>query len=120
MGNIRTFEVAREVIDSQTESLKWKYDVNDNGLKAVKSICSLIDELMEENYGSFFETKVSGAFHDITMKFSVSDVQWARGYGNSLRLLMLSSTSVSFKNGGNDDLIITLKLPGIWEGKTDY
>lgn len=115
MGNINTYNDALPVLKRASKDFRVDRVENEKKKKALKIRCSLVDYLLEEYNGSFFQIDVDDHGKSIKFTFGVSDVQWLSRSSPELKLLMISSDFTKFEVDGDGNLVISVSFPGIWD-----
>lgn len=114
MPKFSSYAIAEPVLQEATNQFSGMV-IDDILLEGVKKRCELIDYILQENNGDYFEIDVDDVTLKITLSFCVPEVIYETRTDRRIVRLMMSSEKTIIKIEDGDKIRTDLVFPGIWK-----
>ena len=113
---MKVFEVVSAYIDEYCDDIGESYAVDKESVGILETYCSVIDEMIEDGWGSEFTVDVVGDDMLMSIEFSVVDFTYQPALQSKVYLdLIERAVSIDFSSNDGESVSVTFLFPSVFK-----
>ena len=116
MEKVRLIDDVRDLVRKTNDRIGDRYVINMERLADLEKRCAIIDDLMDDYDGVYYEVKTDDDSKEFEISFACTTFEWCKG-DDRVPYLFNTKGGVRFSVGEEESVVITIVIPRIWDYK---